>query len=157
MILNRILRHPSVSLETIAGAIDVYVILFLIFSSLYRAIASASGGPFFVLVHHASVNQYLYFSFATQTTVGYGDLTVATNLGRSLVVMEALLGQIFLVTLVARLSVFAAREKAVMRIGYGGRRRLRRPAKLGVGGLGGIHRVWTGNHNWPGPWDFWPY
>ncbi len=103
VILNRILRHPVVSIETIAGAIDVYVILGLVFSSLYRAVDAASGTPFFVQTHHASVNQFLYFSFATQTTVGYGDLTAATNLGRSLVVMEALIGQIFLVTLVARL------------------------------------------------------
>ncbi|MGH9206311.1 MAG: potassium channel family protein, partial [Acidimicrobiales bacterium] len=103
VILNRILRHKAVSIETIAGAIDVYVILGLIFSSLYRAIDAISGTPFFAQVHHASVNQFLYFSFATQTTVGYGDLTAATDLGRSIVVMEALLGQVFLVTLVARL------------------------------------------------------
>ena len=60
--------------------------------------------------NHASGNQFLYFSFATETTVGYGDLTAATNVGRSIVVLEALIGQIFLVTLVARLvSLMASR------------------------------------------------
>ena len=109
VILNRILRHPTVNIETVAGAIDVYVILGLIFSSLYRSIADIGGTPFFVQTNHASANQFLYFSFATLTTVGYGDLTAATNFGRSVVVIEALMGQIFLVTLVARLVSLMAR------------------------------------------------
>jgi hypothetical protein len=112
VILNRILRHETVNIETIAGAIDVYVLLGLIFSALYRAIASIGGTPFFVQTNHASANQFLYFSFVTQTTLGYGDLTAATNVGRSIVVLEALIGQVFLVTLVARLvSLMAARPR----------------------------------------------
>jgi hypothetical protein len=110
VILNRILRHSTVSIETIAGAIDVYVLLGLIFAMLYRSIAALAGTPFFVQTNLASGNQFLYFSFATETTVGYGDLTAATNIGRSIVVLEALIGQIFLVTLVARLvSLMATR------------------------------------------------
>ena len=103
VILNRILRHRTVTVETIAGAIDVYVLLGLIFSALYRSIAAISGTSFFVETHHPSANQYLYFSFVTLTTTGYGDLTAATSFGRSVVVLEPLLGQIFLVTTVARL------------------------------------------------------
>jgi hypothetical protein len=109
VILNRILRHSTVNIETVAGAIDVYVILGLIFSSLYRSIAAIAGTPFFAQTNHASANQFLYFSFATLTTVGYGDLTAATNFARSVVVIEALMGQIFLVTLVARLVSLMAR------------------------------------------------
>jgi voltage-gated potassium channel Kch len=44
---------------------------------------------------------HVYFSFATLTTVGYGDLTARTDLGRTLAVMEALLGQLYLVTVVS--------------------------------------------------------
>ncbi len=107
VILNRILRHSRVTIETIAGAIDVYVLLGLIFSALYRVIAQLSGTSFFVQAQHATTNQYLYFSFVSLTTVGYGDLTAATKVGRSVVVLEPLLGQIFLVTTVARLvSIF---------------------------------------------------
>jgi hypothetical protein len=109
VILNRILRHSTVNIETVAGAIDVYVILGLIFSSLYRSIAAVAGTPFFAQTNHASANQFLYFSFATLTTVGYGDLTAATDFARSVVVIEALMGQIFLVTLVARLVSLMAR------------------------------------------------
>jgi hypothetical protein len=103
VILNRILRHPAVSIETIAGAIDVYLLAGLIFSAVYRTIGAVSGTPFFVQTNHASPNQFLYFSFVSLTTVGYGDLTAATNFGRSVVVLEPLMGQIFLVTIVARL------------------------------------------------------
>ena len=46
-------------------------------------------------------SDFVYFSFATLTTVGYGDLTAATDLGRSLAITEALIGQIYLVTVVA--------------------------------------------------------
>ena len=111
VILNRVLRHETVSIETIAGAIDVYVLLGLIFSALYRSIASIAGTPFFAQTTHASANQFLYFSFVSLTTVGYGDLTPAFNFARSVVVFEPLLGQIFLVTIVARLvSVWRGRR-----------------------------------------------
>ena len=49
----------------------------------------------------ASQRNLLYFSFVTITTVGYGDFTAATDLGRSLAITEALIGQIYLVTVVA--------------------------------------------------------
>ena len=49
----------------------------------------------------ATTADYLYFSFMTQTTVGYGDLTAAGNLGRACAVLEALVGQLYLVTVVA--------------------------------------------------------
>jgi Ion channel len=103
VILNRIVRHTRVTSETVAGAADVYILLGMTFSALYRAIAVIAGNPFFVQTHHATVNQFLYFSYVTETTLGYGDLTPAANLGRSLVTAEAVLGQLFLVTIVARL------------------------------------------------------
>ena len=57
--------------------------------------------PFFVQTSHASTADYLYFSFVTITTVGYGDFTAAEGLGRALASLEALLGQVYLVTVVA--------------------------------------------------------
>ena len=57
--------------------------------------------PIDVQTSHAGLDIYLYFSFVTLTTVGYGDYTAANGLGRSLASMEALLGQIYLVTVVA--------------------------------------------------------
>ena len=51
--------------------------------------------------NHASIQDFLYFSFVTQTTVGYGDFTAAGDLGRALCVVEALVGQLYLVTIIA--------------------------------------------------------
>ena len=58
-------------------------------------------GSFFAQDVPATVSRCLYFSFTTLTTVGYGDLTAASNLGHTLSVAEALAGQIYLVTVVS--------------------------------------------------------
>jgi uncharacterized membrane protein len=60
-------------------------------------------GPFFANVDAPDGTDYLYFSFVTLTTVGYGDLVARGSLGRMLAVSEALLGQLYLVTVVALL------------------------------------------------------
>jgi voltage-gated potassium channel Kch len=58
----------------------------------------------FFAQHVAPSNvDFLYFSFVTLTTLGYGDFTPATDIGKVMVTFEALIGQVFLVTLVARL------------------------------------------------------
>ncbi|MGP0031117.1 MAG: potassium channel family protein [Acidimicrobiales bacterium] len=106
-IMGRILRHRHVSIETMFGAVDVYILIGLFFSSLFLAMALISAkyhlGSFFAQPGSHDSSDYVYFSFITLTTVGFGDLTPLTNMARSVTVLEALIGQIFLVTLVARL------------------------------------------------------
>ncbi len=103
VILNRIIRHDTIGLETILGAICVYVLIGIAFAGIYGGVNDAEPSGFFA--QHVVVDNvdFLYFSFVTITTVGYGDLTAGTSTGRVLVTFEALIGQIFLVTLVARL------------------------------------------------------
>ena len=60
-------------------------------------------GPFFTDGQPVNAQTLQYFSFTTLTTLGYGDFTAAGSLGRALAVLEAMAGQIFLATLVARL------------------------------------------------------
>jgi hypothetical protein len=67
---------------------------------LYGAIDRIDGS-FFSQGVAATASRCLYFSFTTLTTVGYGDLTAASNLGHTLAVSEALLGQVYLVTVVS--------------------------------------------------------
>lgn len=101
-ILWRIYRHPEVTVETLAGAVDVYLLLGLVFASVYYA-ANLLAAPFFVQTSSPTGDQFVYFSYVTLATLGYGDLTPAASLGRTLVVVEAMLGQVYLVTVVARL------------------------------------------------------
>jgi voltage-gated potassium channel len=114
-ILGRILRHRHVSIETMFGAVCVYILIGLFFSSLFLGIALASQahhlGPFLAQPGPHNSSDYVYLSFVTLTTVGFGDLTPYTDLARSVVVLEALIGQIFLVTLVARLVTLFGMEQ----------------------------------------------
>jgi Ion channel len=98
----RILRaKQTVTLEAVFGVLSVYILLGMFFAYLFGSIDRLGGNPFFVGGQPATVANCLYFSFTTLTTVGYGDLTARTNLGHTLSVSEALLGQIYLVTIVS--------------------------------------------------------
>ena len=91
-------RHVTV--EAVFGVLCLYILLGMCFAFLYGSI-DRLGQQFFAQNVAASVSNCLYFSFTTLTTVGYGDLTAASNLGHTLSNAESLIGQIYLVTVVA--------------------------------------------------------
>jgi hypothetical protein len=103
LIVRRVLARPTVTLQSIYGALSAYIVIGLMFASFYAAIEHLGAGHFFANGQHANTQTFQYFSFTTLTTLGYGDFTAAGNGGRALAVMEALTGQVFLATLVARL------------------------------------------------------
>jgi hypothetical protein len=104
LVLYRVLAsRQEVTLQSIFGAISVYMILGLMFAVFYAAINEFTKGAFFADGQPANVKTFQYFSFTTLTTLGYGDFTAAGSGGRAVAVMEALVGQVFLATLVARL------------------------------------------------------
>ncbi|HEY1592653.1 MAG TPA: potassium channel family protein [Solirubrobacteraceae bacterium] len=92
-------RHVTV--EAVFGVLCLYILLGMCFAFLYGSIDRLGQQQFFAQHVSASVSNCLYFSFTTLTTVGYGDLTAATNLGHTLSNAESLIGQIYLVTVVA--------------------------------------------------------
>ena len=98
----RLLRERTVTMQTLYAAGAVYLMIGLGFGALYRSLTVMSDGPVFT-GGAASVEQLNYFSFVTLTTLGFGDITPATPEARALVVIETLIGQLFLATLVARL------------------------------------------------------
>jgi Ion channel len=103
-ILRRVIVGASqVDFRTILGAISVFTLLGLLFSFLYFAFSRWSHSAFFDGVANARSSDYLFFSYTTLTTTGYGNLVPAGSVGQSFAVLEMLLGQIFLVTLVAGL------------------------------------------------------
>jgi hypothetical protein len=110
-VLRRVLIHQEVTLETICGALSAYLLLGLMFSAVYGAMADLGDQQLFVQVAEPSIPLRQYFSFTTLTTLGYGDVTAATDIGRAVATLEAICGQIFLVTLIARLVAnFAGRR-----------------------------------------------
>lgn len=103
VIVYRVLSFGTVTLQSIYGALSAYLIIGLMFAASYAAVDHLSGGQFFAHGQPASTQTFQYFSFTTLTTLGYGDFTAAHNAGRAFAVLEALTGQVFLATLVARL------------------------------------------------------
>ena len=91
----------AVTVTVVAGVLCLYLLLGLFFAFVYVAVQNLGGAPFFANGAAAVSTRSLYFSFVTMTTVGYGDYTARTNLGHTLAVSEALIGQIYLVTVVA--------------------------------------------------------
>ena len=102
-ILRAVLVETKVGFRTILGAISVYMILGLLFTFLYAGIDRIQGNPFFGTGVSVKGADFLFFSFTTLTTTGYGDLVPAGQPGRMFAGLEMLTGQIFLVTLVAGL------------------------------------------------------
>jgi hypothetical protein len=104
-IAGGIVRHfrteGAVTIRTMFGVLCIYLLIGSFFGFCYGAVGALSDSSFFAQTTQETSSDFLYFSFTTITTTGYGDLTAATDLGRSLAITEALIGQIYLVTVVA--------------------------------------------------------
>jgi hypothetical protein len=108
--LRRILKHRRVTRETVLGALCAYVLVGLLFAFVYLAVNEFRTEPFFAQPGPHAQSEFLYFSFVALTTLGFGDLSPAVGLPQALTVLEALFGQVFLVTLVARLVTLWVRQ-----------------------------------------------
>ncbi len=103
VIVNRVVRFNRVTAQSLYGALSAYMLIGLMFTEFFGAFAALVPGPFFAHSQPANTQTLQYFSFTTLTTLGYGDFTAAGSLGRAVAVLEAMTGQVFLATLVARL------------------------------------------------------
>jgi Ion channel len=101
--LVRMLQRKGVTIQSVSGALAVYLLLGLFFSLLVTASAHAGSGYYFAQGTDGSQSQHVYYAFTTMTTTGYGDLTPATSIGRAIAVVAMLVGQIYLVTVIAML------------------------------------------------------
>jgi drug/metabolite transporter (DMT)-like permease len=99
-VVREVREEREVSLRTMFGVLCLYLLIGMLFASVLAAFQEVfnaeviSGTPDYP-------DDYLYFSFATITTTGYGDVVAVSDVGRSLAITEALIGQIYLVTVVA--------------------------------------------------------
>ncbi|ACQ79010.1 Ion transport 2 domain protein [Beutenbergia cavernae DSM 12333] len=110
LVISRVLAHRRVTVQTIAGALSAYLLIGMLFAAVYGVMTWRSDTPFFASGDVADARSLQYFSFTTLTTLGYGDLTAADFPGRGVATFEALTGQIFLTTLVARLVATFRRQ-----------------------------------------------
>lgn len=110
-VLRSLRSKQAVTLEAVFGVLCVYILVGMFFAFLYGSIDRYGGHPFFAGGQSASVAHCLYFSFTSLTTVGYGDFIARSNLGHTLANSEALLGQIYLVTVVSLLVANLGRRR----------------------------------------------
>ena len=111
-VVQGVRTEGAVTMHTMFGVLCIYLLIGMLFSYAYGLVGDAQSTPFFASQINADISDYLYFSFATMTTVGYGDLVAATDLGRSVAIAEALIGQIYLVTVVAVIVGGLSRRRA---------------------------------------------
>jgi hypothetical protein len=103
VILRRILHAQTITVRIVLGALAIYLLVGLSYAYLYPVIATLTHQPFFVQTTDPGSSDYIYFSYVTLTTVGYGDFTASTSAGRMIAISEALAGQLYLVSAVALL------------------------------------------------------
>ncbi len=112
-IARSLIRHPAVDRKTIGGTVSVYLLFGIFFASLYAAMGAIDDQPFFTTLENADFSDYLYFSYVTQTTVGFGDLVADIDAGRAAAVVQALTGQLYLVTVIALVVSNFGRRRTV--------------------------------------------
>jgi len=113
VIIRRLVHQPRITFTTVAGALCVYLLAGLFFALLYGSVGVIHDGRFFAQTDHPTGVDFVYFSFVTLTTTGYGDLTAATDGGRMTAILEALFGQLYLVSIVAVLVANMGRTRVI--------------------------------------------
>ena len=98
-----IYSHKEVTRDMIVGAAVVYLLMALMWSFLFGVVETLHPGSFNIPEGQdiGASRHFLYYSFVTLTTLGYGDITPVTALARSLCILEAVIGQLYLVVQVA--------------------------------------------------------
>lgn len=111
-VIREIRDSGQVRVPAVLGVLALYLLLGMLFGFVYGAIDELGGSPFFSGGQEMSGSRALYFSFTTLTTVGYGDFTARSDVGHTLAAFEALVGQVYLVTVVAAIVGNLRRPRA---------------------------------------------
>lgn len=90
----------GVRIQAVLGVVAFYLLIGMLFGFVYGALDNVDS-PVFANGVSATVSNCVYFSFITLTTVGFGDIVTRSDVGHTLALSEALLGQIYLVTVVS--------------------------------------------------------
>ena len=104
-ILSFVFKQHEITLDVIYGAVVVYLLIAVMWAFIFRFMEILQPGSFVIAQGQSeeTISLFLYYSFVTITTLGYGDVTPVTDVAKSFSFLEAVVGQIYLVVLVARL------------------------------------------------------
>jgi len=105
VLFYKIFQEHSVSLEIIFAALSIYLLIGLTWGFIYALIDSFQPGSFNNILPDLIDPRFrfTYFSFVTLTTLGYGDITPNTSIAQSWVILESVIGQIYLVVVISGL------------------------------------------------------
>jgi hypothetical protein len=98
--LMRLVAAHGATLQAVAGALAIYLLVGLIFAWLIGFVAEVASGPYFTDGTKGTTADWVYYSFVVLTTTGFGDLTPARPVGHAVAVFEMLVGQLYLVTVI---------------------------------------------------------
>jgi hypothetical protein len=111
--LLRLIRTAGVTVQVVAGALTVYLVVGLLFASIIAFAATVESSPYFTQGKNVSNGERVYYSFTVLTTTGFGNFTPAQPFGHALAVLEMLTGQLYLVTVIGIVvGNFAGRRTA---------------------------------------------
>ena len=111
--LLRLIRTAGVTIQVVAGALTVYLIVGLVFASVIAFADTVESSPYFTQGTTVTNGDRVYYSFTVLTTTGFGDFTAAQPFGHALAVLEMLTGQLYLVTVIGIVvGNFASRRTA---------------------------------------------
>jgi hypothetical protein len=111
--LLRLVREHGVTVQAVAGALTIYLLVGLLFAWVIAFVSSVDSAPYFAQGNNVASGDRVYFSFTVLTTTGFGDFTARTPVGHALTVVEMLIGQLYLVTVIGILvGNFAGRQRA---------------------------------------------
>lgn len=113
-IIRFVLSYKRVTADKIYGAICGYLLIGIIWAFIYTTIENAAPASFSFthgvhadyyhsFSHRFYFGQFIYYSFVTLTTTGYGDISPTSNLARVFSALEAVVGQLYVAVLIARL------------------------------------------------------
>jgi hypothetical protein len=106
VISKHIFNNTKISIHKIMGSVILYLIIGMVFAYIFSIIEMFANGSFLMAQRRPDEtyeSKFVYYSFITLTTTGYGDITPVSTIARSITVIEALIGQLFPAILIARL------------------------------------------------------
>ena len=103
LVMKQFLVSGRTASHRISGAIVVYLLIGVVWARLYQIAGLLIPGAFHMEDGRATLSSYLYFSFVTLATIGYGDISPIHPVTRNLAIVEAVTGQMYIAVLIARL------------------------------------------------------